>query len=136
MKYFISWGPVLIWMSVVFLLSTRQSMAVSDEYVWNFLFFKSLHLIEYAILFLLYIRAIHLTVVIKPIHYFIAFLLTVLYAATDELHQMFVSTREGTVRDVIIDSVGALTVWIFLYKALPKAPKKLKKLVKYLGLPI
>ncbi|MDB6022709.1 MAG: putative rane protein [Pedosphaera sp.] len=30
------------------------------------------------------------------------------YAATDEFHQTFVPTREGCVRDVMIDSSGAL----------------------------
>lgn len=135
-QLFSSWGPVLVWMSIIFFLSTRQSMAVSDDYVWNFLFFKTLHLIEYVVLFLLYMRAINLTIVIKPMHFFVAFFLTLMYAASDEFHQMFVPTREGTLRDVIIDCLGALLAWIFLYRVLPKAPKKLKKLVQHLGLPI
>jgi len=36
-----------------------------------------------------------------------AFGLTVLYALTDEYHQTFVPTREGTFRDVFIDATGA-----------------------------
>ena len=32
----------------------------------------------------------------------------VLYAATDEFHQTFVPTREGCLRDVFIDSTGAI----------------------------
>ncbi|MEK7577171.1 MAG: VanZ family protein [Patescibacteria group bacterium] len=136
MKYFISWAPALVWMGVIFLLSTRQHVTVSDEYIWNFLFFKTLHVIEYGILFVLYVRAINLTIVIQPMHFFIAFLLTFLYAASDEFHQMFVPTRQGTIRDVIIDGIGAVSLWIFLYTFVPKAPKKLKKLVQRLGLPI
>ena len=135
-QFLFSWGPVLVWTSVIFLLSTRQSVTVSDDYVWNFIFFKTLHLIEYAVLFLLYVRAFNLTIVIKPIYFFIAFLFTVLSGATDELHQMFVPTRQGTIRDVIIDATGALSVWIFLHIMSLKAPKKLKKLVKHLDLPI
>ena len=34
----------------------------------------------------------------------------VLYAATDEFHQTFVPSREGCVRDVLIDSCGAVIV--------------------------
>lgn len=136
MKYFISWGPVLVWTSLIFLLSTRQSITVSDDYVWNFVFFKTLHLIEYAVLFLLYVRAFNLTIVMKPAYFFIAFLFTVLSGVIDELHQMFVPTRQGTIRDVIIDATGALSVWIFLHIMSLKAPKKLKKLVKRLDLPI
>lgn len=33
---------------------------------------------------------------------------TVLYATTDEFHQTFVPSREGCLRDVIIDSTGAV----------------------------
>ncbi|MGE5676007.1 MAG: VanZ family protein [Mycobacterium leprae] len=38
----------------------------------------------------------------------VAFALTVLYAASDEIHQLFVPGREGRVTDVLIDSSGAL----------------------------
>jgi VanZ family protein len=41
----------------------------------------------------------------------------VFYAATDEFHQTFVPSREGCVRDVMIDSTGAivglLALWWF-----------------------
>ena len=47
----------------------------------------------------------------------LVWLLVVLYAATDELHQTFVPDREGMVRDVLIDSAGAalglILVWRF-----------------------
>jgi VanZ family protein len=45
-----------------------------------------------------------------------ALALSVAYAATDELHQMFVSTRHASVYDVLIDGCGAgvglLLVWV------------------------
>ncbi len=41
----------------------------------------------------------------------------VLYAATDEFHQTFVPSREGCLRDVLIDSSGAFAglflLWMF-----------------------
>lgn len=37
----------------------------------------------------------------------------VLYAASDEMHQLMVNGRSGNVRDVIIDSLGILTGIIF-----------------------
>lgn len=37
-----------------------------------------------------------------------AFLICAAYAATDELHQMFVQGRSCEVRDILIDSLGAL----------------------------
>lgn len=38
-----------------------------------------------------------------------ALLICAVYAATDELHQMFVQGRSCEVRDILIDSLGALT---------------------------
>ena len=38
----------------------------------------------------------------------IAFVLTVLYAATDEWHQTFTVSRQGSVADVALDATGAV----------------------------
>jgi VanZ family protein len=116
---FVYWTPVAIWMAIIFFLSSRASITVSPEYWLNFLFFKTLHVIEYAILFILLVRATR--------SYTAAFVLTLLYATTDEFHQQFVPSREGRVRDVIIDGIGAGLVWYYLVKQLPKAPQRLKK---------
>lgn len=44
-------------------------------------------------------------------------LLVALYAASDEFHQLFVASREGTVRDMLIDTAGGaaglLALWRF-----------------------
>ena len=40
--------------------------------------------------------------------FFTALIVCVLYAATDEVHQLFVAGRSGEVKDVLIDSTGAL----------------------------
>ena len=37
-----------------------------------------------------------------------SWLLAIIYAATDELHQKFVAGRGPSIRDVMIDSMGAL----------------------------
>src|SRR5579872_6531114 len=38
-----------------------------------------------------------------------------LYAATDEFHQTFIATRDGCVRDVLIDSSGAVAGLFLLW---------------------
>lgn len=124
MKFVRYWLPVVIWMTVIFFLSGRESVQVADEPLINFLFFKTLHVIEYAILFVLYYRALKNKTA--------ALLLTLLYAATDEIHQLFVPTREGKLRDVIIDAIGAGVSWILITHLLPQAPKKLRALAKNL----
>lgn len=39
-----------------------------------------------------------------------ALFMTVLYACSDEFHQLFVPGRAGMIRDVLIDSVGAVVI--------------------------
>jgi len=51
-------------------------------------------------------------------------LIVSLYAASDEIHQMFVLERSGEIRDVIIDVCGGISCVIFYYFF------KNKKLVK------
>jgi VanZ family protein len=52
-----------------------------------------------------------------------ALLLATLYAASDELHQMYVPTRQGSLRDVLIDTSGAavgLVVTAMVYRWLAR----------------
>ena len=40
---------------------------------------------------------------------------SIIYAASDEFHQLFVPGRAGSIRDVVIDGTGAiLGIWIFI----------------------
>ena len=50
-------------------------------------------------------------------------LIVVLYAATDEFHQAFVPTRQGTPVDVLIDSIGVVLALLFL-NAFARWPRK------------
>ena len=132
MKFIRFWLPVVAWMGVMFYFSSRQRIVVSPDTLLNFLFFKTLHVIEYSFLYILLFRAFKYT---KPhekdrLWYVAAFIVTVAYAVSDEIHQTFVPTREGALRDVIIDAGAALLIWLFIKKLLPKMPKKLLALVK------
>ena len=51
-----------------------------------------------------------------------AFGITVVYAMTDEIHQLFVPGRAGMVADVLIDSIGVCIVTLYL--AFKHAKKK------------
>lgn len=44
-----------------------------------------------------------------------AFSLTVIYACTDELHQLFVDGRSGQVSDVMVDASGAALACLLVY---------------------
>lgn len=111
------WGPVIGWMSFIFFLSSRQSISVSQTYLYNFILFKTLHMIEYAFLYLLVFRAVnsidakHFSLHKKLIT---AFIITFVYAVTDEFHQTFIPTRTGQIRDIFIDLAGILLMYIYI----------------------
>lgn len=101
-------------MITIYLLSSRQRIAVSEDYWMNFAVFKLLHVIEYAILTTMYIFSLYYSTREKDeTIYRHAVIFALCYAATDELHQTFVPTREGTIRDVGIDLIGILSVYWF-----------------------
>ena len=87
------WLPVVVWAVVIFVFSSIPDFGGS-----NLLLRKLAHTAEYAILGALLVRA---TGRAWP-----AFGLGVLYAASDEIHQTFVSGRHGSPVDVAIDAVG------------------------------
>ena len=114
-KFIKYWMPPIIWMAFIFFLSSRQKISVADEYILNFLLFKTLHMIEYAFLFFLFFRAYHHSNDDKKSLQKIlalAFFSAIIFAISDEVHQLFVPTREGTVRDVFIDSLGIFIMFI------------------------
>ncbi len=127
MKMIRLWGPVLVWMALIFIFSSRESVQVSDQGIINFLFFKTLHVIEYTLLYILHYRAVRFSYAVggKRIWHVTALFLTLAYAVSDEIHQIYVPTREGRPRDVIIDSFGGVFGWYLIEKLLPKVPKKL-----------
>ena len=105
------WLPPVLLMSLIFFLSTRQNVKIVDEFTINFIFFKTMHMLEYGLLFFLFFRAFSFSFKKKyraKTLLLVAIVCAIGYGATDELHQLFVPTRQGTVRDLIIDTIGIL----------------------------
>lgn len=82
----------------------------------NLLFRKGTHLTAFGML------AVFLYKSFIKRRFFLAWLFTMIYAATDELHQAFVPNRDGLFIDVIIDSVGALLA-LFIIKLIGRKRK-------------
>ncbi len=105
-----------MWMLIIFTMSSRQRISIADTEVENFLIFKSLHVIEYAFLYLLLFRAFFKSFTKKistQSIFTISIVTCILYAISDELHQTFVPTRQGSVRDVFIDTIGILLAFSY-----------------------
>ena len=116
-KYFWYYAPVLLWMVGIFIMSSRQSVDVSEELIINFIVFKTIHVIEYAILFMLWFRALQSgsdneSKIGASLKY--AFGAALIYAISDEVHQTFVPTRQGALRDVFIDLIGISLMYIYI----------------------
>lgn len=110
------WFPVLLWMSLIFYFSSIPDLSPNfSKETMNILTSKFAHIVEYAILTLLLLRAIEHTFSLSPQALLqIIFLIAVLYAISDEYHQLFVHGREGTFRDIMIDSIGITLIPLYL----------------------
>ena len=133
------WLPALIWMAVIFSASADSKSSQHSSHLlvpilrWLFPNLsedaidatvtgarKCAHLTEYAVLALLFWRALRKPVKSDPRPWSwadarLAILLVALYAASDEFHQLFVPTRDATVRDVVIDTIGGTLGLVFLW---------------------
>jgi len=99
------WLPVVVWAAVIFALSSILHLG-SGLGSWDHVLRKLAHATEYGILGALLLRALG-----RPVP---AALAAVGYAASDELHQHFVSGRHASPLDVAIDAAGVL-VGIAIY---------------------
>lgn len=84
---------------------------------------KSAHVTEYALLAAAIALALWRKVDKGYALFFQAVFLTVVYAATDEFHQRFVPGRSGELKDVLIDSTGAILGALF-FLGLSRALKR------------
>ncbi len=86
----------------------------------QFIVRKCAHVTEYAILAMLLWRALRRGTSLKPetpILFIVVWLVCAVFAASDEFHQSFVSSRTATLGDVLIDIcggfVGLAMCWAF-----------------------
>jgi VanZ family protein len=103
------WLPPALWAGVIFILSAQPSLPHYPDTLLDLILKKAAHMIEYGILASLLWRALSRGQgALSRSAWVTAFVVSVLYAASDEYHQTFVPGRNGTPVDVGIDTVGAL----------------------------
>ncbi|MGH2821687.1 MAG: VanZ family protein [Thermoleophilaceae bacterium] len=99
------WLPPLLLMGLIYFLSAQPSLDSGLGWI-DSVGRKLVHFGEYALLCFLWWRLLR-TAMPDRRAALVAFLLSSLYAATDELHQSFVDGRHGTPVAWAIDSAGA-----------------------------
>lgn len=127
-----SWVAVIVWMCVIFYLSDQVASDSSQlssgitEFIMNgmnqilpklqlelvemsFFVRKAAHFTAYFILGALLLHACWHSGFSGVRGIVLSFIIAVLYAISDEVHQLFVPGRSGEIRDVVIDSAGALS---------------------------
>ena len=132
-KAIILWLITFIWMIVIFIFSANDgasSVSKSKKITYEVINIvekkkseeekkekveiihpsvrKVAHAFEYAVLYILIISSLKASNIKVNKIYLITLIICILYATTDEIHQLFVSDRSGNVIDVLIDSSGAI----------------------------
>lgn len=135
-----SWAAAAVWMLVIFAFSaqaaeqsSRLSAGVTEVVVktvekvapkaeinvhsLNHIIRKNAHFFLYMILGLLVMNAFRRCGNTVKKSLVLSFLVCVLYAVSDEIHQLYVPGRGAQMTDVIIDSLGAVTGLLFYWLA-------------------
>jgi len=102
------WLPPVLWMGVIFILSAQPTLPEYPDSLLDLILKKSAHVMEYGLLAFLLWRALSpgRGALSRPA-LVTAFLVSVLYALSDEYHQTFVPGRQGRLMDVGIDCGGS-----------------------------
>lgn len=99
--------PPFLWAAVIFVLSSVPDLRSDLAPVWDLILRKIAHAAEYGILALLIARIGLADGATLRWTVSVAGLAAVAYAATDELHQLAVTGRQGSLADVGVDVLGA-----------------------------
>lgn len=145
----IAWALVILWMAIIFMLSHQPASVSSslsngitetiikaiekvmpgadfDIRDFHYIVRKNAHFIAYFVLGALTVNALRKSGIHGFRNLAFSFCVCVLYAISDEMHQLFIPGRSGEARDVLIDSAGAC-VGIGVFSLLTKFCSKKKK---------
>ena len=100
------WAPPLLWMALIYYGSAQPTLPTLSDSLLDALVKYGAHFVEYAVLALLWYRALYSRFP-HPKILPLAFLIAVIYALSDEFHQSFVPGRSATWQDVAVDVMGA-----------------------------
>lgn len=105
MKRFLFWSPPLLYLGLIFYLSSLSRIRLGFE-APDFL----LHFPEYFLLLVLLVRAVNLGFRERVgwLALLSCSLFSVVYAASDEIHQYYVPGRDASVSDFLTDAAGVL----------------------------
>ena len=118
-KWVTLWLPPIIWMVVIFGGSSIGNIPRVGDRTLDAVVHRAAHLIEFAILGALVMRAISANRPVTKREIIITLIIVVLYCASDEFHQRFTPGRSSELASVLFDALGGLIgvgVWKLWYQ--------------------
>jgi VanZ family protein len=124
-----AWGPVLVFMALIFFFSAQPKNPPPPDYSgdvymsgyspvfnggWEVLIKKGSHVMGYGLFALVVVRALSAHPLPHREQLLLAIVLVMTYAITDELHQSLVPGRNATVLDIGLDFAGACFACLLL----------------------
>ena len=126
MKFIKLWLPVIFWCSLIFFLSHQPDLKSDLPQSWDLILRKLAHMVEFGLLAILAFRGLKGYGVRITRGLVFASVFSLIYAISDEYHQIFIQGRSGKLSDAGIDSIGIiialLTIRYFYTKISKKAP--------------
>ena len=132
----IVYAPLFLWIGVIFYLSSQQgAMSRTSIFIRPILLFlfpdapeetlviyhgyvrKFAHFAEYFVLAFLSFRAFRSSSngFLQKYRFLVSFILVFSIASLDEFNQSFLASRTGSFWDVLLDTVGGLSMLVILY---------------------
>jgi VanZ family protein len=109
------WGPAILLMAVIFVFSSLPSAELPNFNWADRIVKKGGHALGYGLLAFGYLRGLKGEIhQVSARQLLGAWLMAVLYSATDEFHQSFTPGRHPAVTDILIDSIGAVVALILV----------------------
>ena len=97
--------PVVLYAGLIFILSSGPVPSTALENIPDYY----LHFSEYGLFYIAMFWAIHEG--FRPVQgrgsYWLPAILTIFFGISDEFHQLFVPSRDASIRDILADTVGA-----------------------------
>jgi VanZ family protein len=107
------WFPALFMMLVILAFSSQPGHELPHLPGWDYFVKKTSHVLGYALLAMSYLYLLRY----RKNVYWLAWLMTLAYAASDEFHQSFVPGRHASLLDVFVfDHIGAVMALLLHYK--------------------
>ena len=114
-KLIFNWTILFLYMFLIFYFSSQDKIYILENTPDFNLRDKLLHVLEYGFLGFLTYNAFKQHEFLNKKLYFYVIMFAVIYAMSDELHQIFIPNREFSIFDFLADSLGSGLILVKKY---------------------